>query len=250
MSSQLGAFLRSRRERLSPADAGLPPTGRRRTPGLRREEVAMLAGMSATWYTYLEQGRDVRPSEQVLRALAGTLRLSDAERDHLLHLAGGTPVAGEADETPDPATAALPALLGPHPAYLTGARFDVLACNDAATHLLSGLRAGTNLARWIFLHDEARTVLVDWEPVAQGLLARLRAAAARHPGHAGFDRLVADLHRASPEVRAWWPRYDIATASSGVKRVRHPEQGVITLRHTALLVADHPDQTLVVYTPV
>ncbi|WP_067500721.1 helix-turn-helix transcriptional regulator [Actinoplanes sp. TFC3] len=246
MKTELAAFLRSRRERLTPADAGLPMTGRRRTPGLRREEVAMLAGVSATWYTYLEQGRDVRPSEQVLNAIAGTLQLSGPERDHLQQLAGTT-TPPPMQETADPGVAALPSLLGENPAYVTGATFDLLACNDAVTELLAGLHTGANLARWMFTHPGAKQVLVDWEPVAQSLLARLRATAVRDKGV--FSRLIEDLHAASPEVRQWWPRYDIATARSGTKRLRHPRRGVITFQYTSLLVADHPDETVVIYTP-
>ncbi|WP_143264418.1 helix-turn-helix domain-containing protein, partial [Amycolatopsis kentuckyensis] len=133
MGVELGAFLRSRRERLAPADAGLPATGRRRTPGLRREELALLAGISATWLTYLEQGRDVRPSGQVLDALARALRLTGDEREHLHRLAGGGATPGESGgEEAAPEVAGVPALLGANPAYVTGICYDVLALNDAA----------------------------------------------------------------------------------------------------------------------
>ena len=247
---ELGVFLRSRRERITPAEAGLPSTGRRRTPGLRREEIALLAGISATWYTYLEQGRDVRPSDQVLRALAAALRLSEHERDHLFHLAGNTR-AEEPDEpeTVAPGVAAVPSLVEPNPAYVTGASYDLLACNTAAAELFSDITASPrpNLARWMFTSPAAREVLMDWEREAQGLLARLRAAAGRHPGHPRFTCLVEELHAASPEVRAWWPRYDIQVSHAGTKRLRHPRLGPVTLAHTAFHVADRPEQTLVVY---
>jgi transcriptional regulator with XRE-family HTH domain len=247
---ELGTFLRSRRERVSPAEAGLPTTGRRRTPGLRREEIALLAGISATWYTYLEQGRDVRPSGQVLEALATALRLSEHERDHLFHLAGDTP-AEQVDEPEPlaPGVAGVPALVEPNPAYVTGARYDVLCHNAAAAELLTGIDTSPepNLARWVFTEPAARRVLVDWEQEAQNLLARLRAAAGRHPDHPRFARLVDELHAESPEVRAWWPRYDIQISRAGTKRLRHPRLGVITLAHSAFHVAERPEQTLVIY---
>lgn len=251
---ELGAFLRSRRERITPDEVGLPRTARRRTPGLRREELALLAGMSATWYTYLEQGRDIRPSEQVLRALASALRLTDHERDHLFHLAGTAGPVREADppETPDPALASIPLLLQPNPAYLTNAAYDVVGRNPAATELFTGLDTavgpGPNLVLWMFTEPVARDVLVDWEREAQGLLARLRAAAGRHPTDRRIAALVERLHAESPEVRAWWPRYDIQSSHAGTKRLRHPRFGLITLAHTAFHVADRPELTLVVYT--
>ncbi len=246
---ELGAFLRSRRERITTADAGLPSTGRRRTPGLRREEIALLAGISATWYTYLEQGRDVRPSDQVLGALAEALRLDAHERDHLFHLAG-TPLApGDLDEPLPPAVAGVPLLVEPNPAYVTGASYDVLSHNPAAAGLFTGLTTTPrpNLVRWMFTDPSARDVLVDWEREAQHLLARLRAAAGRHPDHPRFTRLIDEVRSASTEARDWWPRYDIRTSHAGTKRLRHPRLGVVTLTHTAFHVAEHPEQTLVIF---
>lgn len=248
MSTELGAFLRSRRERLAPADAGLPATGRRRTPGLRREELALLAGISATWLTYLEQGRDVRPSGQVLDALARALRLTGAEREHLHRLAGGGKTPGEsAVEEAAPEVAGVPALLGGNPAYVTGICYDVLALNTAAEELLPGIAPGGNIVRWLFTEAAAREVLVDWEQEARAVLARLRAIAGRHPDHPRVTRLVAELTEASPEVRAWWPQYDVQFSHAGHKRLRHPRLGEITVAHAAFHVAERPEQTLVVY---
>ena len=248
MSTELGAFLRSRRERLAPADAGLPATGRRRTPGLRREELALLAGISATWLTYLEQGRDVRPSGQVLDALARALRLTGAEREHLHRLAGdGATPAENAGEEAAPEVAGVPALLGGNPAYVTGICYDVLALNDAAEELFRGLGPGGNVVRWLFTEAAAREVLVDWEQEARGVLARLRAIAGRHAGHPRVTRLVAELTEASPEVRAWWPQYDIQFSHAGHTRLRHPRLGLVTVPHAAFHVAERPEQTLVVY---
>ncbi|MFF0628115.1 helix-turn-helix transcriptional regulator [Streptomyces sp. NPDC004296] len=259
---ELGAFLRARRERTSPAEVGLPGSARRRTPGLRREELAVLAGVSTTWYAYLEQGRDVRPSDQVLAAIADTLRLAGDERAHLRALADGAAgrqhaVTREAPppspvETVAPEVAAVLALVAPAPAYVTGATTDVLVWNDPAAELFPGLalRRDTerpNLARWVFLDPDARHVLVDWEAVAQSVLARLRTNAGRHPGDERFARLAEELRAGSAEADAWWPRYDIATHRTGTKRVRHPSRGELTLGHAAFTVADAPEQVLVVY---
>ncbi|WP_426503102.1 helix-turn-helix transcriptional regulator [Dactylosporangium sp. McL0621] len=248
MSTELGAFLRSRRERITPADAGLPVTGRRRTPGLRREELALLTGISATWLTYLEQGRDVRPSSQVLDALARALRLTRAEHEHLRRLAGGTASPEQdASEEVAPEVAGVPALLGDNPAYVTGICYDVLATNDAAAELFRGIAPGGNVVRWMMTEPAAREVLVDWEQEARHILARLRAIAGRHPGHPRVTRLLAELTEASPEVREWWPRYDIQFSHAGRKRLRHPRLGAITVSHAAFHVAERPEQTLVVY---
>jgi hypothetical protein len=245
---ELAVFLRSRRERITPAEVGLPTTGRRRTPGLRREELALLAGISATWYTYLEQGRDIRASDQVLSALAAALRLDPPERDHLRHLAGHAP-SPTADE-PEPLAAevaAVPLLLQPNPAYIIGAAYDVLSHNQAAEALFPNLPTTANFVRWVFTEPVARDVVVDWEPEARGLLARLRALAARHPNHPRFTRLIEDLHEASPEVRSWWPHYDVEARHGGRKRLRHLGSGVVDYAYTAFHLAEQPDQTLVIY---
>ncbi|MEV1109371.1 helix-turn-helix transcriptional regulator [Micromonospora sp. NPDC049751] len=248
MSKELGTFLRSRRERIAPADAGLPVTRRRRTPGLRREELALLAGISATWLTYLEQGRDVRPSGQVLDALARALRLTDAEQEHLHHLAGaGAAPEQDVSEEATPEIAGVPALLGNNPAYVTGICYDVLATNHAAAELFQGVGPGGNVVRWVFTEPAARQVLVDWEQEARSILARLRAIAGQHPGHPRVTRLVAELTEISPEVRQWWPQYDIQFSHAGRKRLRHPRLGVIAVSHAAFHVAERPEQTLVVY---
>lgn len=245
---ELGAFLRSRRERLTPAEAGLPRTGRRRTPGLRREELAVLAGISATWYTYLEQGRDVQASDQVLGALASALGLDPSEKDHLLRLAGHTrPQTLEADPLAAE-VAAVPGFLDPHPAFIIGATYDVLSYNEAAAELFPGLRKEKpSFARWVFTDPESRHVLIDWELEARGLLARLRALAGQHPADERFTRLIDDLHEASQEVRSWWPLYDVQPRHGGRKRLRHPGLGPLDYAYTAFHLAERPDQTLVVY---
>jgi transcriptional regulator with XRE-family HTH domain len=245
--SELGAFLRSRRERITPAEAGLPSTGRRRTPGLRREEVAVLAEISATWYTYLEQGRDVQPSDQVLTSIAAALGLDPSEKDHLFQLAGHTPAAEVAETLPDE-VAAVPGLLQPNPAYIIGATYDVLVHNEAAAELFPALTGeNPNFVRWVFTDPEARQVLIDWEPEARDLLARLRTIAGRHPGDTRFTRLVDELHEASQEVRSWWPRYDVQSRHGGRKRLRHRHLGAVDYAYTAFHLAGRADQTLVIY---
>lgn len=245
-------FLRARRERTSPVDVGLPSGSRRRTPGLRREELASLAGISTTWYTFLEQGRDVRPSGQVLDALARALGLGEAERAHLHALASDGAAPAEETEVLSPEVAGVPALVEPHPAYVTGRTFDLLAWNPAAVEWFRGAweTKQPNLARWVFTDPASRDVLPDWPLVAQGVLARLRANAGRHPGSARFAALERELRAASPEADTWWPRYDIATSQSGVKRVRTRTGEERRLAYASFLVSDQPDQVLTIYSPV
>lgn len=258
---ELGVFLRARRERTAPSDVGLPGSARRRTPGLRREEVAAVAGVSVTWYTYLEQGRDVVPSAGVLRAIGSALRLNSEESAHLSLLAAPTRgqdlnQSGEEEFDPQqqvaPSVFRVPELLGTSPAYLTGRNTDVLAWNEAAADLFPGLVGGAadptpNLARWVFLDPRARSTLVDWQDVAQSVLARVRTNSGRYPADRQLQALGEQLRDASLEAADWWPRYDIGSARSGTKLVRHTTRGLIRLSHAAFLVADAPDQVLVVY---
>jgi transcriptional regulator with XRE-family HTH domain len=245
---ELADLLRSRRGRLQPGDVGLPAGARRRTRGLRREEVAQLAAISTTYYTFLEQGRDVNPSRQVLDALARALRLSPAERAHLHELAHGhqPPAARQADEVLAPAVAALVDRLNPHPTYVTGRRFDVLAANRAARALWTDWPAlppqERNMLWWTFTDPAARSILVEWETEASALLARFRAAADRHPDEPEFANLIQRLQAASAEARAWWPRHDVVALSSGIKRLHHPLRGDLDLQHVVLQLADDPEQ--------
>jgi transcriptional regulator with XRE-family HTH domain len=261
----LGQLLRSRRERLTPGEVGLPAGARRRTAGLRREEVALLANVSATYYTFLEQGRPVRPSGQVLDALAAALRMSAAERRYLQVLAygpggaGGGGTGGGTGTPPpperiDPGVVDLVRRLDPFPTYVKGRRWDVLAANTAARELFTdweALPAGErNLVRWMFTTDRAREVYLEWEPEARAMLGRFRLAAARHPGDPDFEALIEQLRRDSEHVRDWWPRHDVTgVGGSGSKKLRHPRLGPVDYSHVVLQVADHPDQTLVTYSP-
>lgn len=251
---EVADLLRSRRARLRPADVGLPAGARRRTPGLRREEVAQLADISATYYTFLEQGRNLRPSHQVLDALARALRLDEAERANLYELVHGAAAApaSSAAETLGPAVADLVGRLDPHPAYVTGRSWNVLAANRAARALWADWPAlppdQRNMLCWTFLDPAARSVLIDWDAEAAALLARFRAAAARHPGDPEFRLLIQRLQDGSPEARMWWPRHDVAPLGSGTKRIRHAALGDLELQHVVLQVADSPEQKLVACT--
>lgn len=262
----LGQLLRSRRERLVPADVGLPAGSfggrRRRAVGLRREEVALLANLSSTYYTFLEQGRPVRPSAQVLDALAAALRMSAAERRYLHVLAygpddghGTAPAQAAPPERLDPAVADLVQRLEPFPTLVKGRRWDVLAANPAARELFAGWAAGPpgerNLVRWMFTTDQAREIYLEWEPEARAMLGRFRLSAARHPDDPDIRALITELQRDSEHVRDWWPRHDVAPiGGSGSKKLRHPRLGPVEYSHVVLQVADHPDQTLVTYSPV
>src|SRR4051794_26840161 len=249
---ELGSLLRSRRERLTPDEVGLPRGTRRRTRGLRREEVARLAAISPTYYTFLEQGRDVHPSVQVLDALAGALRLSAAERAHLHVLARRDPPAPPAPAAVSPALGALVARLDPHPAYVTGPRFDVLAWNGAVRLLWTDWSARAeqerNMLIWMFLDPGARAVMAEWEAEAQGLLGRFRVAHARHAGDPAFEALATRLRDGSAEARVWWAAHEVAPLSSGRKRLRHPELGELELAHVVLEHVDAPGQRLVAFT--
>ena len=261
----LGQLLRSRRERLVPADVGLPAGfsagRRRRTAGLRREEVALLASLSATYYTFLEQGRPVRPSAQVLDALASALRMSAAERRYLHVLAygpggasGPAPAVPEPPERLDPAVADLVQRLEPFPTLVKGRRWDVLTANPAARELFADWAAGSpgerNLVRWMFTTGQAREVYLEWEPKARAMLGRFRLSAARYPDDPDVRALIAELQRDSEHVRDWWPRHDVAAiGGSGSKKLRHPRLGPVEYSHVVLQVADQPDQTLVTYSP-
>jgi transcriptional regulator with XRE-family HTH domain len=253
---ELGDFLRSRRAGLQPSDVGLPAGRRRRTPGLRREEVAQLANVSPTYYAFLEQGRQIRPSRQVLDALAAALRLSPAGRTHLHTLAGGETADGAAaaDVTAEvlaPGVGALVARLDPHPTFVKGRRWDILAANRSARALfvdwLELPAPERNELWWMFTDPRARDIYADWEKDASAMLARFRLSAARRTDDPGFAELIERLHEHSAEVRAWWPRHEVLAPSSGSKHLRHPLLGAVTFQHVVLQVADHPDQKLVTF---
>ena len=219
--------------------------------------------MSVTYYTFLEQGRQARPSEQVLDALAAALRMTAAERRYLLTLAygpddaqpdGAGVTAGPAQppERVSPGVAGLVQRLEPCPTLVKGRCWDVLAANPAARELFgdwSGTSGERNLVRWMFTSDAAREIYLEWEPEARAMLGRFRLAAALQPDDPRTARLIAELQRDSPQVRDWWPRHDVTSSGEGVKKLRHPRLGPVEYSHVVLQVADNPDHVLVTYSP-
>jgi transcriptional regulator with XRE-family HTH domain len=250
---ELGALLRARRDGLRPVDVGLPDGARRRTPGLRREEVAGLAAISTTYYTYLEQGRPMRPSREVLDALAEVLQLSPAERAHAHALAYGSTVGAPSPQAEKvaPGVRDLVARLDPHPTYVTGRYWDVLAANPSARALWTDWPSlpdeHRNMLWWTFLDPHARQVLVDWELEARALLARYRSAAHRSSDDPRFTQRIEAVLAGSADARRWWPDQSVGMVGAGVKRLHHPALGRFELRHVVLQVADEPDQKVVTF---
>jgi transcriptional regulator with XRE-family HTH domain len=248
----LGTFLRNRRAKLDPADFGYATT-RRRTPGLRREEVAQRANVSATWYTWLEQGRGGSPSAEVLEQLASSLMLSPAERDHLYVLATGRPPAPSLEILTDIAPRLQRVLdaLEFCPALIKNCAWDIVAWNQAATVIFPRSAMGelgkTNLLKNMFLNPAMREHQLEWENVARFVVAAFRADAAR----AGFDvgPLVQELSEASEEFVALWNENDVLARTEHTKMIRHPEAGVIEFEFSAFAVDGRTDLNMVIYTP-
>lgn len=251
--AEIGRLLRSRRERLTPQEVGLEPGPRRKTRGLRREEVAALASISTTYYAFIEQGRDVNPSRPVLDALARALQLSPAEHELLCSLALGPHIDRTAEEVAAPGLVDLVDRMDPYPTYATGRRYDILAANRGARALFADWPAlppaDRNIVWFMFTEPRARTLYVDWERESAAALARFRAAAAHNATGAHFPELIERLLAASPEARELWQRHDVQPLRSGTKRLRHERLGEITLRHVVLQVADAPDQKVVTFSP-
>jgi transcriptional regulator with XRE-family HTH domain len=251
-SSELAAFLRTRRERLSPADVGLPERRRRRTPGLRREEVAELAAVSVDYVVRLEQDRGLRPSAEVLDALAGALRLTDDERAYLFDLAQQRPprrrpLAGE----PHPSLIRLVQDLSPLPCMLVDHRFDVLAWNPEIAELMvdfGALPPAQRNALWVcILHPQLRHFLRDREHSIREGIADLRAAWAARPDDASLGALIEELRTSSPEFDRLWALRDVKVNGRGRKPLLHPEAGPLTVDYEVLAPLQDPDQRVVVY---
>lgn len=256
-STELGAFLRARREQVRPADVGLPDSGRRRTPGLRREEVAILAGISVDYLVRLEQGRDTRPSASVLTAIGNALLLDEVEMRHLRTIglisgnsqdcAGPRTLVSEVE----PTVHALLDGLNPIAAFVLGPANDVLAANPAWRDLVDpiGLAEGDppNLARFVFVDPRSRDVYVDWDSAADVQAGQLRAAALHWTEEPRFTALVAELRRL-PEFERRWARHPVAEKRRGRKRLRHPVLGDLLLAFEVLLLPDGA-QRLVTWLP-
>lgn len=252
---ELADFLRTRRARLRPEDVGLPAAGRRRTPGLRREELAQLAGVGITWYTWLEQARDIRVSPQVLESLARALGLRAEEQAHLFDLAqGASPRAAGLAETVNPALQRVLDQQEPSPAYILGRRWDLLAWNSAARRVFrdfADLPEGfRNIVWYMFTDATLRRLLIDWEHQARRQLAQFRASSARHTGDPAFTRLITALMDAAPEFRLWWPHHDVLGRPEARKDLDHPRVGRLALEQTTFHVDTNPDLRLVLYTPL
>lgn len=257
-SNEIREFLRTRRARITPEQAGLVPhPGARRVPGLRREEVAQLAGVSVDYYIRLERGRTRGVSHTVLEAVARALRLDDAERAHLLDLARPTPARTHRTRPLGPQKVrpavyrALDAL--GVPAIVLGRRMDVLAANRLGRALLTDFEARPrrerNSARFVFLDEAARTLYRDWERVAGDCVATLHLYAGRHPEDPQLTELIGELSLHSDTFRRMWADHDVQAHTTGTKRLHHPLVGDLALDYVVLAVEGDPDQTLVLYTP-
>ncbi len=251
---ELAAFLRSRRERLSPEQVGLPALGRRRTPGLRREEVAQLAAVGVTWYTWLEQARDIQVSTQVLDAIARGLLLDPNERAHLFTLADATdPAPPLMCPTVTPAVQAILEQLEPMPVVVTNSRCDIVAVNRTYRHLITDLDAVAPEDRnflWLaFTHPEWKKVLVDYEGATASMVAKFRGAMADHVAEPAWKSLLKRLRLASPEFEAQWQRHEVGMVGHGEKRFLNPHVGLLHFEFTNLWLGPRQGTRLVTYTP-
>ena len=250
----LGTFLRDRRARMDPAAFGFSG-GRRRTPGLRREEVAQRANISPTWYTWLEQGRGGAPSADVLNRIAAGLMLTEPEREHLFVLGLGRPpeVNYQASDEITPRLQRVLDALVVSPAIIKTATWDVVAWNAAAAALLTDYgklpREQRNILRLMFTNARIRAAQEDWLSVARYVVGAFRADAARAGAGADIAHLVEELSRLSPEFEALWRDNDVAGHADGLKRLHHPEHGLIELEFSAFSVDGRPDLGMIVYNP-
>jgi transcriptional regulator with XRE-family HTH domain len=255
-TNKLGTFLRDRRMRLDPAAFGFA-TGRRRTQGLRREEVAQRANISPTWYTWLEQGRGGAPSADVLNRIATGLMLTEPEREHLFMLGLGRPpeVRYKSVDSVTPRLQRVLDALDPSPAIIKTATWDVVAWNRAAAAMLTDYsklpREQRNILRLMFSNPRVRDAQDDWQSVARFVVGSFRADATRAGAGAEITQLVEELCRISPEFEALWRDNDIVPAhGEGVKRLRHPEIGLIELEFSVFAVDGRPELGMIVYNPV
>lgn len=251
---ELAAFLRSRRERITPEQVGLPRGLRRRTPGLRREEVAQLSAVGVTWYTWLEQARDIQVSVQVLDALARTLMLDGSERAHLFQLAGAadpTPASNCSGVTP--AQLELLRRLEPVPACIQNSRYDILAYNRTYARLMGDLDAvppeDRNCMLLVYTNEEWRAAMVHLEETRRLMAAKLRASMAGHLGEPAWKMLLKRLEAASPEFREHWDRYEVVAARTKTKQFLNPYVGLLTLDHTDLWLSPELGARMVTYVP-
>ncbi|MBP2471890.1 transcriptional regulator with XRE-family HTH domain [Crossiella equi] len=255
-AGQLAEFVRTRRGRVRPADLGLEPGGRRKVTGLRREELALLAGVSADYLQRIEQGRDVRPSDEVLDALAKALALTEDETRYLLELGQGArrPAAAPRRRVPERVPASTRNLLDlmACPAMVLSSHLDILAWNALGGSLLGGLEQASaeerNMLRAVFLHPESRHVCPDWEQSAIEYIGMFRAAVATDPDHPRAKELVGELTLRSPDFPRLWARHDVRQKTSGSKRFAHPRIGSVLLDWDAYPLPGSPGPVMVTYT--
>jgi transcriptional regulator with XRE-family HTH domain len=245
---ELGGFLRTRRARVTPESAGLRAGSRRRVPGLRREELAQLAGISVEYYQRLEQGRANHPSDEVLDAIARVLRLDEVERDHL-HRLVGRPARGLQSRSV-PVRAELRRMLDlvAVPAMVVNDRFDVLSLNPIAERLFAPVGT-SNLARFLFLTPEGRDFYVEWDDVAAATAGQLQVAVGRHPHDDGLAELVRELAAGSDTFRELWARRDVEVRTHGAKSFRHAAVGTLTFTYENFDLAGDVRQRLITFTP-
>jgi transcriptional regulator with XRE-family HTH domain len=254
-SAEFGQFLRVMRARMQPETVGLPTTSAaRRVPGLRREEIAQLAGVSTDYYTRLEQGRQIRPSQAVVDAVARALALDATERAHMLDLLHNCPPSSR---SPAPVQRVRPGLwqlldaIGDTPALVLGRRTDVLSSNRMANLLFTFFSdlpvRQRNLTRWIILEPEARELFRDWKSVAAETVGALRVDVGRHPNDPQTSQLVGELAVTSEDFRQWWARHHVRMRPSGTVRLHHPTVGDLELEFETLVLPDDGDQTLRIY---
>ncbi|MFE6822256.1 helix-turn-helix transcriptional regulator [Streptomyces sp. NPDC057690] len=257
--SELGNFLRARRARVTPADVGLPEgAGLRRTPGLRREELATLAGVSIDYYTRLERGRETHPSASVVDALGSALLLDEPEIRHLRELAACAARGGTTQQTPheldqpvEPGLHLLLEAMRPYPAHIVNRTMDMVATNPGGLRLLAGLgdwpEGQRNIVRYVFLHPTARVLFEDWENQIRGCVARLRALAGVEPNAPDLTGLVDELLTKSPDFARLWERYDVQGHSHGLKTFHHPDAGTFTFGYHSLQPEGTFGQRIVAY---
>ena len=243
--AELAEFLRARRDAVTPEQVGMPRgTTRRRTPGLRREEVATLAGVSLTWYTWLEQGRRINASTDVLSAIGRALRLDDAGIDHLLALAHPSTAPSDAPQEAPLALVRLIESLDPAPAYVLGPRWEFLAWNAAEARLYPRIEhlddSDRNLLWVLFADPHTRELIVDWDIHARQALAEFRAGTTQLRGDRAFDALIDRLVEASAEFAEWWPEHDVSGFETRLRRFRHPAAGLLTFEYQQLAPVEWP----------
>ncbi|MCX4539197.1 helix-turn-helix transcriptional regulator [Streptomyces sp. NBC_01565] len=253
--SELGAFLRLRRERIAPEDMGISHSTRRRTPGLRREEVAQLSGIGVAWYTWLEQGRRINPSVQVLDAIARTLKLDRTERDHLYRLADvpSVPLAASGRQPQPPERQTILDALTPLPASIVSARYDLLAFNDAYAALDPAIvllpEAERNIMWHLFTVGQHLQPLVEWERETSFMVAQMRSASGRRLGDPHWTEFIRKLSQASPQFAQMWARHEVAASDTRRKSFWTVDGELLGVTTTAFAIASSPDVKMWVHTP-